>query len=75
MCKYLWVSVASGANSAWLFHSVSSLSPYTGAPGGNNGLPCFLGLQSTEKGLLVFCSSWLWAEQWGRLSPAAARQF
>ena len=64
-----------GANSAWLFCSISSLPPYTGAPRGNKEPPCFLRLQGTEKGLLVFHSAGLWAECCGRLSPAAAREF
>lgn len=49
MCKYLWVSVASGANSAWLFCSLSSLSPYAGAPRGNNGSLVSLGCKARRR--------------------------
>lgn len=53
MCKCLWVSVVLSANSAWLFCSISSFFfPHTGAPRGNNGPTCFLGLQSGRRGCL-----------------------
>lgn len=41
MCKCLWVSVASGANSVWLFCYFLLHPPHTGAPGGNKRATLF----------------------------------